>query len=441
MKKILTIIISIMLICCSVLGLTACNDEVIDEGFDYRAVEESGTTVGYAIAGIGTVEGEEVVIPAIYKNLPVIQIDKNAFDGSGITSVTLPDSIKYIGESAFARCEKLKSLHISSIEGWCNISFEDMASNPMYFATELYVGDNLVTDAVIPDSVKKIPDYAFYECENITSVTIGAGVAEIGNSAFYNCEKLEKIVLNGNVSVMGEFAFAHCQALESVQIESGVAEIGYYAFFECNSLKEVTIPASVKSISESAFSFCTSLEKVTFSEGLEFIGDCAFGGCTSLEEFVMPHSVTEIGFGVLMFIGGYLYDGIEYDSTNFVKKIVMSDKIGEIPDYAFSGCIIPTIAIGKSVTTINYSAFYACEWLESVVIPKSVTKIVSYAFYRCSALNTVYYEGTAEEWRGVSIGKTGNDIVNAEVYYYSEKPADSGNFWHYASDGVTPEKW
>ena len=119
----------------------------------------------------------------------------------------------------------------------------------------------------------------------------------------------------------------------------------------------------------------------------------------------------------------------------------MSDNITDIPDFAFSGCAIPTIAIGKKVEKINYSAFYGCEWLESVIIPKSVKQIVSYAFYNCFMLNTVYYEGTAEEWKSISVGKNGNNITNAEVYYYSEsKPSETGNYWHYSSDGA-PVKW
>ena len=78
--------------------------------------------------------------------------------------------------------------------------------------------------------------------------------------------------------------------------------------------------------------------------------------------------------------------------------------------------------------------------LESVVIPKSVKRIVNYAFYR-TRLNTVYYEGTAEEWKTLSIGRY-NDVSTAEIFYYSEnEPIEEGNFWHYSSDGTTPEKW
>lgn len=329
------------------------------EGLSYRAIEEDGTTVAYALKGIVEATGAALVVPSEFDGLPVTRID----------------------------------------------------------------------------------DYAFYENANITSVTISGNITEIGDSAFYNCEKLESVVLNGRISKMGDLAFAHCLKLETVDIGNEVEEIGFYAFFECESIKEVTIPASVKSIGESAFSLCTGLERVNLNEGLEYIGDCAFGGCSVLEEFIMPQSVTEIGFGMLMFVGGYLYDGETYNGTSVIKKIVMSDNITDIPDFAFSGCAMPTISIGKKVTTINYSSFYGCSFLESVIIPKSVKRIASFAFYRCEQLNTVYYEGTAEEWRGISIGKD-NDISTADIYFFSEnEPSTEGNFWHYSSDGITPEKW
>lgn len=334
--------------------------KIEDKRFSFRAIEEGGITVGYAVSGIGDVDDTDIVIPNEYNGLPVTQIS----------------------------------------------------------------------------------DYAFYENGDITSVKIFGGITEIGDSAFWGCEKLESLVIEAKISSMGELAFAHCQKLETVRIGDGVEEISYYAFFECSSIKEVTIPASVKTIGESAFAFCTSLEEVNFSEGLEYIGDCAFGGCSSLKEFVMPQSVTEIGFGVLMFIGGFFFDGEEYDSFNVLEKIVMSDNIVDIPDFAFSGCAISTISVGKKVEIINYSAFYGCESLQSVVIPKSVKQIISYAFYRCPMLSTVFYEGTAEEWGKVSVSRSGNDIANAEVFFYSEtKPAGSGNFWHYASDGTTPLMW
>ena len=414
------------------------------ESLSYRPVVESGKIVGYEVAYIGNFSGADVIIPPEYAGLPVTGIAEYAFfECDNITAVSIPNTVKSIGASAFARCENLKSVNVSSIESWCGISFENMGANPMYFASELRLNGIPVTNLVIPDSVTSIPDFAFYGCQSLTSVTVGSGVREIGESAFYGCENLDTLTLNGAIADMGSLAFGGCPLLWRVQIGNEVETIGEYAFYECTYLIDVTIPASVKSIGESAFSMCSRLEKVNFNEGLEYIGDCAFAGCSSLEEFIMPDSVTEIGFGILMFTGSFAFDGgTPADGTNKLKKLVLSDNLTAIPQFAFSQCRISTIAIGKSVEMIDYSAFYGCDLLEYAVISRSVRQIASYAFYRCDKLNTVYYEGTAEEWEEVDVSKNGNDIVNAQKYFYSaEEPTEDGNFWHYAEDGKTPEKW
>ena len=78
--------------------------------------------------------------------------------------------------------------------------------------------------------------------------------------------------------------------------------------------------------------------------------------------------------------------------------------------------------------------------MENVIIPVSVAKIESYAFYKCESLSSVYYEGTAEEWAKISIGKNGNDVSTADKFFYSEtRPETDGNYWRYV-DGV-PVKW
>jgi hypothetical protein len=77
---------------------------------------------------------------------------------------------------------------------WCNISFSNTYSNPLYFAHNLYLNGALVTDLVIPDGVTSIGSYAFYNCTSLTSVTLPSGVTSIGSYAFYNCSKLTSVV-------------------------------------------------------------------------------------------------------------------------------------------------------------------------------------------------------------------------------------------------------
>jgi len=101
--------------------------------------------------------------------------------GNGVTS---------IGKGAFYGCSSLKSVHISDIAAWCQIYFYAQSSNPLYYAKNLYLNGELVTDLVIPNSVPFIAGGAFLNCSSLTSVTIGNSVTIIGEEAFYGCNKL-----------------------------------------------------------------------------------------------------------------------------------------------------------------------------------------------------------------------------------------------------------
>ena len=110
-----------------------------------------------------------------------------------------------------------------------------------------------LTSVTIPNSVTSIGDQAFAICSNLTSVTIGNSVTSIGDHAFYECSSLTSVTIGNSVTSIGEYAFWECSSLTSVTIPNSVTSIGYGAFYECSSLTSVTIPNSVTSIGEYAF--------------------------------------------------------------------------------------------------------------------------------------------------------------------------------------------
>ena len=97
-----------------------------------------------------------------------------------------------------------------------------------------------LTSVTIPESVTAIGDYAFCECIFLTSITIGEGVATIGNGAFNFCEELTSVTIPNSVTFIGEDAFSWCHALTAVTIGDGVTTIGDDAFSFCESLTSVT---------------------------------------------------------------------------------------------------------------------------------------------------------------------------------------------------------
>ena len=177
-----------------------------------------------------------------------------------------------------------------------------------------------------------------------------------------------------------------------VIIENGVTSIGDCAFDCCTSLKSVTIPDSVTSIGEAAFQYCESLTSVIIPNSMRSIGSWAFYACLSLTSVTIPDSVTII------------------------------------KDHAFDSCTsLTSVTIGDSVTSISNETFFDCSSLTSVTIPDSVTHIGEFAFGCCSKLKDIYYTGTEEHWKEISIEKVNDPLISATIHFNSKMPETSAS--------------
>ena len=301
-------------------------------------------------------------------------------DCRGLVSVTIPNSVTTIGDYAFYGCNDLTTVHISDLDAWCNISFGTNTSNPLTFAHHLYLNGEKIKDLVIPNSVVRIGNYAFVDCNGLTSVTIPNSVAEIGEGAFYRCRNLTSITIPNSVKSIGSAAFYLCSGLTSVTIPNSVTDIGGSAFGGCSNLTSIAIPNSVKNIGSSAFYDCTGLTSVTIPNSVTKIEDRTFEGCSSLSSVTIPNSVTSIGSRAFW-------------SCNNLSSVTIPNSVINIDD-AFGDCSSLTSAIiGNGVTTIS-GTFYRCSKLESVTIPNSVTSIGSSAFYGCTSLKSVTFSNS-----------------------------------------------
>ena len=133
-------------------------------------------------------------------------IKQYAFCHCKITSVTIPNSVTAIESHAFKN-KDLKEIHISNIAAWCNIDFEYDVDANLFDYANLYLNGELVTDLVIPEGVKKIKEYAFYNCDKLTSVIIPNTVTSIGEKAFYGCTGLTSITIPESVTYIVYNAF------------------------------------------------------------------------------------------------------------------------------------------------------------------------------------------------------------------------------------------
>ena len=144
-------------------------------------------------------------------------------------------------------------------------------------------------------TVNEIQESVFYECSQLTEVTLPNTITEIPQHAFRFCSGLTKVTLPTALSKIGLCAFQGCSALSNISFPATLTEIEGYAFCACRSLTSVSIPSGVKILSDWCFDSCEKLSKVTLSEGLTTINEYAFAGCTALKTLVLPASMTTMG--------------------------------------------------------------------------------------------------------------------------------------------------
>lgn len=227
----------------------------------------------------------------------------------------------------------------------------------------------------------EIKDFSFYNCNELTEISIPSSISFIGDKSFYNCSSLKKIMLPSSITKIGNYAFYNCYSLINIFIPSSVISIGSCAFEKCpdillhsynnndigvysysiyfidrkhliisdksagidefvkpyiSDIQKVTIYPLSKSIRDNGFEKCSSLNQVEFLSKLTMIGNYAFSQCFSLQKIDIPQSVTSIG------------------------------------KFAFFSCPLIEISIPREIIKINESTFEKCSSLKKVEIPSSV---------------------------------------------------------------------
>lgn len=147
---------------------------------------------------------------------------------------------------------------------------------------------------IIPNTVKKIGEKAFAWSDELESIEIPDSVVQIGKDAFDSCHFLKKVILSNSITEIPASLFSYCQSLTEIIIPNSVTKIGMEAFENCDSLTNLIIPSSVKCIEPLAFCECTSLTQVIFLGTVEKIDDCIFEGCSSLSQVLIPSGTFDI---------------------------------------------------------------------------------------------------------------------------------------------------
>ena len=378
-----------------------------------------------------------------------------AFNGCyTLTTVTLSESINKYGDRVFQNCTALDTFPLEGIREIGDYCFAGC----------------YIEYLSIPESLTFVGEAAFADCKKLKSAHISKGLKKLSDNMFQDCILLEKVELDDGVETIGEASFAGCSALTEVLISNTVTEIKEIAFKECVGLKEITIPGSIERLDKGVFQDCISLKTVTLGEGIEILGELSFSNCSSLEAIDIPASVKEFEESVFAdcsslkaininpmnrnfaTVDGNIYnisrtklllyspgnnqtsfvipDGVtSIDPSAFMNatalnEVVFPGTMKKIPKYLFDqNDTLKAVVIGDGVQIIEKGAFQGCKSLTTVKI-YGVTSIEEEAFTQCKMLKTVIIEDVNEIGKGAfhscpllnSVTITSVDLVGENAF-------------------------
>ena len=396
-----------------------------------------------------------------------------------VTEIILPDYATSIYSSAFSDCKNITSATMPTfaIDYIPQNSLQTVVlTSGEFIGDSAFYGCSGLTSITIGNSVTSIGDDAFSGCSGLTSVTIPDSVTSMGRHAFSGCSSLTSVTIGNSVTSIGDMAFSGCSSLTSVTIGNSVTSIEQYAFRNCSSLTAVTIPDSVIRIGYQAFISCTELTSITIGSGVTDIGQSAFWDCHKLIEVYNKSSLnvvagssnygrvgyyakrvykedvgswlTDIEDGFRFFYDGeqgYLmgYYGSATEITLPASFMAYNGTLVEnyaIYKYAFYDCSgLTSVIIPDSVTSIGTSAFSGCSGLTSVIIPDSVTSIGESAFINCHKLIEVYNKSSLNIVAGSStygyVGYYAKNVYTEEGGSWFTDTADGFRFFYDGEQG------
>lgn len=385
---------------------------------------------------------------------------------TALTSISITSPLKRLEPYTFYKCTALKSVTLP----------DDL----VYIGDHSFYGCTALTSVGLPAKLSEIDNYAFYGCSVLTNISLPANLTEIGYYCFYRCINLRTIVIPDNVPKIYQNTFYGCTSLTDVTFGKYLKEVHFNSFSNCPALKIVKIGPSITLIDDSVFAGCTALtdveyagtiakwNSITIDPGNDYLTRATIkhtytttsANNVSVQyqySYKASQGVTIVGFNASASCAITLPDSIEgypvkiigdsaFEDCDYLTSIVLPEGITCIGSSAFYNCSnLKYINISDEVTSIGSYAFAYCSSLENVRIPDLVTEISSYAFKNASKLKNIaipssvkrigisafdsiydydktfniFYTGTEDAWKKVSIDSFNNVITSAKNIYHN----------------------
>ncbi len=388
-----------------------------------------------------------VILDEMVQGVPLTTIADEAFRGEITSYIEIPSTMVDLGSSLGELDHSFTLVIDSDNEEYINVD-DVIYTTDMTELVRCSPGCK-ASEFIIPDTVKKIDEKAFYKCENIKSINIPASVEEIGMWSFGDCASLEAInvdfdnerfssidgvlfddwqeilyqyppnkssttytIPNSVTWVMSQ-AFRNCDNLEKIKLPEFIHEISYGCFAECDKLNNVVIPNGVEEIYSSAFENCKSLTNITFSNNTRNYGSSIFEGTPWYND--QPDGPVYTG-AVLYKIKGALPENTEFtvkdgtigiaeyafcteDMNDYgfytsgdhnLVKVTLPESVEFIGQCAFIWCTnLEEINFPEGLSQISNSAFVGCEKLKNVVLPEWLEKVEATVFSSCISINDI----------------------------------------------------
>ena len=496
MNKLKTFVLAVIGLLCS---LSVSAHDFAVNGLYYNILSEEDKTVEITywgsnhLASYNEYQGHVVIPETIEyqrKTYTVVAIGKQTFGGcEKMTGVTIPNTIKKIGDGAFGVNEyggvEFSNVDIADLEAWCNIEFEDYVATPLCLAENFYLNGQLLTDIVIPERVTEIKEYAFAGFSG-ESITIPKSVTSIEAGAFSQSSALiiflnETPITYNSFLVSSSIVIVPENSLETYRNTDGWKNISDRILTE--KLYNLNIEV-IASNSESAVSKYLEENNITTVCNLSIKGTinsydiivlnnempylrnldlseaqivaCDYpyynpyreeGICTvdnTLSSYMFYQNKSLRSIKLPKQIKGEMGKSVFYQCSN-LHEVVLPSGITSIGDYAFYYCkALRSINIPTLVTSIGYRAFDDCTYLTSIEIPNRVTRIDDFAFQDCENLTSIFsyisgrdlfsitdasWDSEDDEWRrGVFAGVDFNKCT-LYVPYQTKDTYASTNGW------------